>query len=458
MSIKIYAHEILDGVAEQVKAQASVAYVSSIVPSQVKDIDLSDLIKKDNLALASSNPKQPDLFYLRSILVSTGWNLNDDVFLPDELWASRHTPEDKQFNYMHNDMDIIGHITSNQAVDLDGNAIPDDVETLPENFNILVDAVIYRGWSQFEQRERIEQIIAEILEGKWFVSMETTFGNFDYAVKDENGVCKIVERNEASAFLTKHLRAYGGTGQYKNYTVGRALRNMVFAGKGLVDKPANPPSVILNTDEDNEKSTSSIRENDMSVDTNKQIEDLQAELTAAKATVESLSSFKTKVEALEATVSEKDAAIASATTKISELEAAIATLQQTVDALTSEKTTLASQLQEIELKAKAERRKAALVEAGVEATELEETLASLEAIDDSAFDKVVSTMKKNMKKMKDEEETEEDDDDAEAALDAVDEPAKASVTETETPDQMGELRTSATEWASQILVTTAKKK
>jgi hypothetical protein len=455
MSIKVYAHEILDGVAERVKAQASVAYTSSIVPSkEVDNVDLSVLIEKDKLALASSNPKQPDLFYLKSILVSTGWNLNDDVFLPEELWASRHTPEDKQFNFMHNDMDIIGHITSNQAVDLSGNAIPDEIETLPEQFNILVDAVIYRGWSQQEQRERIEKIISEILNDEWFVSMETTFGNFDYAIKDKDGVCKVVERGEASAFLTKHLRAYGGTGEYNGYTVGRVLRNMVFAGKGLVNKPANPPSIIILEDEDN-RSTSTLRENDMPVDTAKQIEELQAELTAAKAAVESLGSFKTKVEALEATVTEKDAAIASANSKISELEAAIATLQQTVDALTSEKTTLASQLQEIETKAKAERRKSALVEAGVDAEELEETLASLEAIDDAAFDKVVSAMKKNMKK-KMEEKPEEDD--CEASLESVEEETEASVTETETPDNAGELRSAASSWfANNVLETTKKK-
>jgi regulator of replication initiation timing len=454
MSIKVYGHEILDGIADRVRSQASIAYVSPAVPTEkINDIDLSDLIKKHNLALANSNPRQPDLFYLKSILVSTGWNLNDDVFLPEELWASRYTPEDKQFNFMHNDMDIIGHITSNTAVDLDGNALSEEA-TLPENFNILVDAVIYRSWSQIEQQERIDKIIAEILDGQWFVSMETTFGSFDYAVKDESGVMKVIERNEASAFLTKHLRAYGGTGQYNGFTVGRVLRNMVFAGKGLVDKPANPPSVILNNDEDNEKSTSALRENDMPVDQNKQIEELQAELQLSKATVESLSAYKTKVEALESVVTEKDAAIAAATTEINELKASVAKLQAAFDALTTEKTTLASQLEEIQLKAKAERRKNALTEAGVDAAELEETLASLESIDDAAFDRVVSVMKKK----KPAEPTKEEDDDDSEALENVTEPTKATVTETEPTDNKGELRTAASKWfASSVLETTPKK-
>jgi hypothetical protein len=59
------------------------------------------------------------------------------------------------------------------------------------------------------------------------------------------GETKIVKRNEASAFLTKHLRSYGGDGIYEDYKVGRLLRNLSFSGKGLVSKPANPRSVIL---------------------------------------------------------------------------------------------------------------------------------------------------------------------------------------------------------------------
>ena len=43
------------------------------------------------------------------------------------------------------------------------------------------------------------------------------------AFKEEN---KVIARDENSAFLTKHLRAYGGTGQYDGYTVGRLLRSI----------------------------------------------------------------------------------------------------------------------------------------------------------------------------------------------------------------------------------------
>jgi hypothetical protein len=56
---------------------------------------------------------------------------------------------------------------------------------------------------------------------------------------------RIIERNEKTAFLTKHLRAYGGKGEFEGSKLGRVLRRIVFSGKGLVSKPANPESVIL---------------------------------------------------------------------------------------------------------------------------------------------------------------------------------------------------------------------
>ena len=96
---------------------------------------------------------------------------------------------------MHNEKDIIGHITGNYAVDLDGNGIDDDTEDIPSNFNIITNAVVYTSWSDVELRERIQKIIAEIQDGdKWFVSMECLFPNFDYALMNSKGESKIVKR------------------------------------------------------------------------------------------------------------------------------------------------------------------------------------------------------------------------------------------------------------------------
>ena len=78
--------------------------------------------------------------------------------------------------------------------------------------------------------------------------MEALFTAFDYAVVDDGG-SRVIARNEDTSFLTKHLRAYGGTGMYKNMKVGRLLKNITFSGKGLVRKPANPESVIFSETE-----------------------------------------------------------------------------------------------------------------------------------------------------------------------------------------------------------------
>ena len=242
--MKIYKQEILDGVAEAVKATASVAYCSQ---ATVCDHATESPVLEKVLA-ANANPKQIDLYYIKSVLVSTGWNKNDDVFPPEATFAARHTPEDKQFNFMHNENDIIGHITGSYVVDRNGDKI--EAEEAPAQFDIVTEAVLYNSWSDPDNRERMAKIIAEIEQGKWFVSMECLFNGFDYAVVSPDGSHKVVARNEESAFLTKHLRAYGGTGEYDGYKIGRALREISFSGKGLVNRPANPRSYIIDASPD----------------------------------------------------------------------------------------------------------------------------------------------------------------------------------------------------------------
>ena len=222
--MKIYQKEIEDSVSELVKASASIAY---FMPAKLLSKDASNeassesnmSLAVDKIKAASANPEQIDLYYIKSVLVSTGWNKNDDVFTSQATWSARKTPEDKQFNLMHDENDIIGHITGSYVVDRNGEAIADD--TQPDDFDIITEAVLYNSWTKPENRERMNQIIAEIEEGKWFVSMECLFAGFDYALIDGNGNSKLLERNESSAFLTKHLRAYGGNGAV-SYTHLRA--------------------------------------------------------------------------------------------------------------------------------------------------------------------------------------------------------------------------------------------
>ena len=92
--------------------------------------------------------------------------------------------------------------------------------------------------------------------------MECLFRDFDYALETPEG-SKVVARNAETAFLTKYLRSYGGSGEFKGNKIGRLLRNFTFSGKGLVDDPANKRSVILDYSDVSEE-TASAREMKMS--------------------------------------------------------------------------------------------------------------------------------------------------------------------------------------------------
>jgi hypothetical protein len=118
-------------------------------------------------------------------------------------------------------------------------------DKLPAKFHVVTAAVLYKSWSKPDLQEVMDRTLAEIEKGEWFVSMECLFKGFDYAVQGTDGSTRTVARSAETAYLTKHLRVYGGTGRYGEYRVGRLLRNVHFSGKGLVRKPANPESIIL---------------------------------------------------------------------------------------------------------------------------------------------------------------------------------------------------------------------
>ena len=504
--MKIYKSEIQAGLEDAIKANASIAY-SSPVSFYTPNIEQKESIK--NLVVAqdkaiSENKDQYDLYYLSSILVSTGWNKNDDVFDLNETWSAKDTPVDKQFNFGHDESDIIGHITGSVVLDSDGNEI-DDISNI-DKFDIATSAVLYNSWTTPELRERMSKLIAEIEEGKWFVSMECLFNNFDYAVVSPDGENTVVSRDETSAFLTKHLRAYGGSGKYEGYTVGRLLRNIAFSGKGLVSNPANPRSVILNDVNPFEEtqalelSNSSINmENcDMSDVLKEQVEELKAELVTAKEAAKALETemtkqkeeeIQSKIEAFEAVVSEKDEAIAEAQAAVEAAEAKLAELQEAIAKKDEELAEALAKIEAHEAEVKAMARRAALVEAGAEEEEVESILEAFADATDEMFEQVVALKKNAMKKMgvkkdeenpfekKDEEEggkpkaeeveaeevleteAEETDEAAEEAeaeiLEEVEEEAEAALTDAG-DDSVEELRASASDWLeSNVLRSTA---
>jgi hypothetical protein len=242
--MNIYPNEINDGLEDKIKASASVSYAALAEP--VNDSETTSKIKA-NKAIAGLDDS--DLYYVQSILVTSSWNKNDDIFDKLEVWQARNTPEDKPTNLDHKEEIIIGHITSNWPITEDGilidQATPSD--NLPDKFHILTGSVIYKGFSNPELKERSDKLIAEIENGTKYVSMECYFKGFDYGVQDKSsGEYKVIARNEETSHLTKYLRAYGGLGEHENYKIGRVLRQITFSGKGYVDKPANPDSIIFN--------------------------------------------------------------------------------------------------------------------------------------------------------------------------------------------------------------------
>ncbi len=498
--MKIYESEINDGLGDILSKETSIACcgIAETYKPETSEEEVNNLKKviaeNSNEVSVAQNEQQIDLYYLKSILVSTGWNKNDDVFDPKELWDAKNTPEDKPFNFMHNEKDIIGHITGNKVVDYNGEEIDIEKDDVPDKFNILTTSVIYTEWSDMDQRNRMNKIVSEIEDGKWFVSMECLFPEFDYALTSQDGSTKVVPRNEASAFLTKHLRAYGGSGEYQNYRVGRLLRNLSFSGKGLVSKPANPRSVILEGNDffDESKAEiltiSSIKENTMSDNHDKQISDLQKELAEAKTANEALrekvvaekqAEFQAKVEALEAEIAEKTEANETLSESLKQAEQALADKHDDMEKKMKE-------LREMKKKEAMMKRKAQLEEAGLEAEEAEATIADFNEVDDDTFDKVVALMKKKALKHADKEEEEkammkkkkammkkeeealmkkkaeldEEMDDAEAsaeALEEVEESVDVAIAEAiGEEDPSDNLRAVASEWLGSILQSVPK--
>jgi predicted nucleic acid-binding Zn-ribbon protein len=235
----------VEGLVEKIQSQSSIAYVAQLQSATIDD-HFKQMIAEYSTVKAGLDFE--DLYPTKSILVSTNWNKNDDVFDRFEVWQARHTPINKPTNLEHDEKQLVGHITDNWAIDTKGTIIPDSTiaANLPDEYHLCNAAVIYRQWEDPELVSRTDKLISQIEAGDKFVSMECLFAGFDYAIVGPDGKSYTVARNNESSFLTKHLKAYGGTGEFEGHKVGRLLRQLLFSGKGYVDHPANENSVIFN--------------------------------------------------------------------------------------------------------------------------------------------------------------------------------------------------------------------
>ena len=151
------------------------------VSSSVREITSKHTEAFDK-AIASKSD-QFDLHYIYAILATTGWNKNDDVFDRYEMWSARNSAEDKPFNKGHDPNSIIGHITGNAVIDENYELVKNnaEVDALPTKFHILTSAVVYKHVSSRDEKlsYATKELLQEIADGKWFVSMEALFSNFD---------------------------------------------------------------------------------------------------------------------------------------------------------------------------------------------------------------------------------------------------------------------------------------
>ncbi len=394
--MKIYSSEIKDGLELSIKSNSSIAF------------DFLDTDKpKYRIKASKQNENQPDLFYIESILVSTVWNANDDVFLKEEVWNARSSPVDKQFNLMHDPKKNIGHITYSKVLDIDGNEISDDtpLSEVPDNFDVLVGSVIYRHINT-DLEEEASKLIEGIQKGEWYVSMECLFKDFDYAItKGEEQY--VIERNEDTSFLTKYLRPYGGKGTYQDskgeYKIGRIPKDLFFSGKGLVDNPANKRSVIVSYGFSGAKASLDqvFSENKMEVSlaqynelkeelakvkevakaaSEKEISELKTEVVSAKASVDTLSKESENLKSISAEKTEK----------IASLEAAVAAKDEEIKSLKAKNV-------ELETSIKSQARVSDLVSVGVESAKAAELVKKFSTASDEMFNEVVELHKTKAK-------------------------------------------------------------
>jgi len=503
MSIPIFEDELKDGLAEEIRSSASIAYCTQAKPLS-KDLTY-DLSKVEHPEFAIASKDQWDLFCLNSVLVSVGWNRNDDVFDVGETWAARNSPINKPFNFMHNEKDIIGHMTASVVTDFQGNLVT-EADTVPDKYEIVVASVLYKKWADAELQERMDGIIEGISQDEWFVSMECLFRNFDYAIISPDGEHQVVPRNETSAFLTKHLRIYGGTGEFEGNRLGRLLRGFTFSGKGLVDNPANPRSIIFNNVDsfaakssvsiDSIQNEKTLEKQNMTTENTTVETQLRADLAKSEAKIDKLADklegqveaarkseqdkLEKQIASLKVDVEFGQTEVSEANKTVSEREEAIAKLEKELKDVSKELTEAKDKMDAAEADAKATDRVSQLVSAGVDKEQADEIVSEWSGASDEQFENILALhtklvakfpedLKKGKKDDKDDKdkkdkkdkdakadsEVDENEDSAEADLDDVDTDEEAALAAAESGKQE-ELRSATASWIAEQLTNTDK--
>lgn len=192
--------------------------------------------------------KTPDVLFFTGCFVSSGENLNHAYFMPSELVKASHTIINKPMDIEHEEETIVGHIYSSAFVDREGNKLDVlelskvDAKTLDKmNIDIVIGGIMYKN--------RFPELAEEIKAGKWKLSMETYFQDYDVKVGD-----LLLTKQEAEAMglasmdvLGKFAKVIKKGVELAAGEVARVLRDLLFSGCGFVKQPANPRSLIFET-------------------------------------------------------------------------------------------------------------------------------------------------------------------------------------------------------------------
>lgn len=417
--MKIYRAE--KDIERSILDNRSISYIAKA--SSIDQLPNFDENKyKTAIAANTATPDTIDLFYTQSVLVTTNWNRNDDIFDPREVWAARKTPVDKPTNIEHDHDKIIGHITSQWAIDEEGNIVDNDlaVDEIPDNFHVCVGGVIYKAWANEETRDQVSSVINNIEKDEMYVSMECIFSNFDYGMNDGDDF-RIVERNDDTSYLTKHLSIYGGAGEYNGFKLGRILRNIVFSGKGYVKTPANPHSIIFSKEDSRafnfvrasneipkpkkngvyisnnsilKKETNSMSDN---VHLESQIAELKSQLDKAKSEAQAatdalnkagIDQLNSKITDLTGQLETSQASVGTLTEDLKEAKACNCQLTADVDNLKKEKQELADSIAELKNEKLFTERVSTLVSAGIEKEDAVSKVEKFKSLDDEQFAEV----------------------------------------------------------------------
>tara|TARA_R110000824_G_scaffold48118_4_gene136048 strand:+ start:5818 stop:7422 length:1605 start_codon:yes stop_codon:yes gene_type:complete len=390
--MKVFKAEKEAGLEHLIRSTAAIAYHSPVLLEKKSDpVTFSkDITSLKSIADVTKGAQgDQDVYSVYSVLVTTSWNKNDDVFDKDEVWLARETPKYKPTNIEHDERQIVGGIINSWPVDDHFSVISEkeDASDLPDHYHIVVASVIYRQWQDPAYQKRAQDLIAQIEAGEKYVSMECVFHGFDYAVVDPAGSHHIIPRNDESAFLTSHLRSYGGTGSYQDHQVGRLLRNITFSGKGFVQKPANPESVIFEKSRTFDFHDAAVSSKNMFSDKNGVITEIE---TNANTFCDKEESFDMSNDTANAQLTELKDALAALKADNKELSeklsaANVEKYEATIEELTETQANTAKELEQAQsdLNEVAEQLDAATSEVKSKQEALEETQAKLSAIEEA---------------------------------------------------------------------------